>query len=182
MDTYQIIAQGIGIVAMTLNIISYQMKKQRSIIILQLFGATLFTVNMFMIGAVVGGFMNAIGAFRALVYANEKRFRSDKFIWFIVFGTLSVIAYALTFLVFNKEPSVQNLVLEFLPIVAMLASGLGFYRKSPRVVRRMALICSPAWLVYNIINLAIGGIICEILALVSIISAMIRLDFKKNKE
>lgn len=182
MDTYQIIAQGIGIVAMTLNIISYQMKKQRSIIILQLFGATLFTVNMFMIGAVVGGFMNAIGAFRALVYANEKRFRSDKFIWFIVFGTLSVIAYALTFLVFNKEPSVQNLVLEFLPIVAMLASGLGFYRKSPRVVRRMALICSPSWLVYNIINLAIGGIICEILALVSIISAMIRLDFKKNKE
>lgn len=181
MDTYQIVAQGIGIVAMTLNIISYQMKKQRSIIILQLFGATLFTVNMFMIGAVVGGFLNAIGAIRALVYSNEKRFRSDKFIWFIVFGALSVISYLLTFLVFDKEPNAVNLILEFLPIVAMLASGIGFYRKSPRTVRRMALICSPSWLVYNIVNFAIGGIICEILALVSIISAMIRLDRKKKE-
>ena len=65
MTTYEIIAQSIGIVAMTINIFSFQQKEQRKLIIMQFFGASLFAVNMFMIGAAVGGFLNLIGAFRA---------------------------------------------------------------------------------------------------------------------
>lgn len=180
MDKYQIIAQTVGIVAMALNILSYQMKKQKSIIVMQFFGAALFTVNMFMIGAIVGGFLNAVGAVRALIYSNKQKFRADKFIWVLGFGVLYLVSYALTFLVFDKEPTKLNLIIEFLPIIGMFATGIGFYLKEARSVRRAGLVSSPSWLVYNIFNFAIGGIICEILALISIITAMYRLDKKKD--
>lgn len=182
MGRYEIIAQIIGIVAMAMNIISYQMKKQRSIIIMQFFGAALFTVNMFMIGAMVGGFLNAVGAVRALVYSNKQRFGADKFIWVLGFGMFYLVAYGLTFLVFDKEPTTQNLIVEFLPLIGMFATGIGFYLKEAKAVRVAGLISSPSWLVYNIFNFAIGGIICEVLALISIISAMYRLDRKKKEE
>ena len=181
MDTYEIIAQAVGIVAMAMNIISYQLKKQKSIIAMQFFGAALFTVNMFMIGAIVGGFLNAVGAVRALVYVNKQKFKADRFIWVLGFGVLYFVAYGLTFFVFDKEPTALNLIIEFLPIVGMFATGIGFYLKDAKSVRRAGLVSSPSWLIYNIFNFAIGGIICEILALISIITAMCRLDRKKEE-
>ncbi|MBO5915250.1 MAG: YgjV family protein [Clostridia bacterium] len=181
MDTYEIIAQAVGIVAMAMNIISYQLKKQKSIIAMQFFGAALFTVNMFMIGAIVGGFLNAVGAVRALVYVNKQKFKADRFIWVLGFGVLYFVAYGLTFFVFDKEPTAFNLIIEFLPIIGMFATGIGFYLKDAKSVRRAGLVSSPSWLIYNIFNFAIGGIICEILALISIITAMRRLDRKKEE-
>ena len=180
MDTYDIIAQAIGIVAMALNILSYQQKQQRNIIIMQFFGASLFAVNMFMIGATVGGLLNLIGAFRAIVFANKERFRADRIIWVHFFNLLYIASYVLTFTVFGKEPTWINFLVEFLPIVGMVATGIGFYLSKASTVRKLGLVSSPSWLVYNVFNMAIGGIICEILAMISIITAMIRLDFKKE--
>ena len=180
MDTYDIIAQAIGIVAMALNILSYQQKQQRNIIIMQFFGASLFAVNMFMIGATVGGFLNLIGAFRAIVFANKERFRADKIIWVHFFNLLYITSYVLTFTVFEKEPTLINFIVEFLPIVGMVATGIGFYLSKASTVRKLGLVSSPSWLVYNVFNMAVGGIICEVLAMISIITAMIRLDLKKE--
>lgn len=180
MSNYDIVTQSIGIVAMALNILSFQQKKQRNIIIMQFFGASLFAVNMFMIGAIVGGLLNLIGAVRAIVFANKSFFRADKVIWVYGFGVLYLVSYLLTFTVFAKEPSAVNFIIEFLPIIGMIASGIGFYLSDAKSVRRLGLVSSPSWLIYNIVNLAIGGVICEILAMISIIIAMIRLDIKKK--
>lgn len=177
---YDIVAQSVGIVAMALNILSYQQKKQRSIIVMQLFGAALFAVNMFMIGAVVGGFLNLIGAARAIVYYNKEKLRADKLIWVFGFGVLYCVSYALTFLVFGKEPTMLNFIIEFLPLIGMFATGIGFYLNNSRSIRRLGLVSSPSWLVYNIYNFALGGIICEILAIISIFIGMLRHDRKKN--
>ncbi len=182
MDTYEIIAQAIGIVAMALNILSFQQKVQRNIIIMQFFGASLFAVNMFMIGATVGGFLNLLGAFRAIVFANKEKFRADKIIWVHFFNAMYLVSYILTFAVFGKEPTFINFVIEFLPIIGMVASGIGFYLSEAKTVRKLGLVSSPSWLVYNIYNMAVGGIICEILAMVSIVIGMIRHDMKKKEK
>ena len=44
MEIKEIIAQGIGILAMAFNILSYQGKKQQTVIALQLIGGALFAV------------------------------------------------------------------------------------------------------------------------------------------
>ena len=180
MDAYDIIAQSIGIVAMALNILSYQQKKQRNIILMQLCGTSLFAVNMFMIGAVAGGFLNLIGALRAVVYSNRKAFRADKLFWVFGFGALYVIAYALSFLAFDKEPTLFNFIIEFLPLIGMFSTGIAFYLDRAKIMRRMGLVSSPSWLIYNICNFALGGIICEILAMFSIVIGIIRHDRKKD--
>jgi len=182
MDAYEIIAQAIGIVAMALNILSFQQKVQRNIIIMQFFGASLFAVNMFMIGATVGGFLNLLGALRAIVFANKEKFRADKIIWVHFFNVLYLVSYILTFTVFGKELTIINFVIEFLPIIGMVASGIGFYLSEAKTVRKLGLVSSPSWLVYNIYNMAVGGIICEILAMVSIVIGMIRHDIKKQEK
>ena len=150
MDAYEIIAQAIGIVAMALNILSFQQKVQRNIIIMQFFGASLFAVNMFMIGATVGGFLNLLGALRAIVFANKEKFRADKIIWVHFFNAMYLVSYIVTFAVFGKEPTFINFVIEFLPIIGMVASGIGFYLSEAKTVRKLGLVSSPSWLVYNI--------------------------------
>lgn len=150
-------------------------------IIMQFFGASLFAVNMFMIGATVGGFLNLIGALRAIVYANKQKFHAENKLWLISFITLYIISYALTFTVFDKEATAVNLVVEFLPIIGMTASNFGFISTESKTVRKLGLISSPSWLTYNIVNFALGGIICEILCMISIIIGILRLDIKKKE-
>ena len=149
MDTQQIIAQVIGIVAMAMNIFSFQCKKQKNIITMQFFGAVLFTVNFFMLDAITGACLNFIAILRALVYSNKERFHGEKTIWAYLFSALFVATYPLAFFVFGKEPTVFNLIIEVLPVIAMVVTTISFQAKHAATVRKLALIGSPLWLVYN---------------------------------
>jgi hypothetical protein len=52
--------------------------------------------------------------------------------------------------------------------------------KNAKGTRRLNIFRSPAWLIYNAFYAKnIGATICETLSIISIITAMIRLDFKK---
>ena len=176
---YAFTAQAFGIVGMTMNVVSFQAKKQKSIILFQLFGSLFFAINMFMIGGGMGCLLNVIGIFRALTYSNKEKIKNLKLCNYVFFA-LYVLSYVLLFTVFAKEPSVKNLIVEFLPLLAMIATTVGFARADSKSVRITALISSPAWLIYNVINVSLGGIICEILAIFSAITAMIRLDTKRS--
>ena len=68
-----VIAQIIGILGMVMNIVSYQAKSKRNIILIQFFGCLLFTINMFMLKAYTGALMNLIGVIRAYTYANKDK-------------------------------------------------------------------------------------------------------------
>lgn len=179
---YEIIAQAIGIVAAALLIISFQQKKQKSVILWQMAGQLLFTVNYLMLGITVGACLNALGFIRGIVYSNRERFRADKVIWVVVFVLAFLAVYALSFLAFNKEPTAFNLTVELMPVVALAASTIGFRAPNSSASRRWGLISSPLWLAYNIINVAIGGVICEVFNLTSIIIGIIRLDIKRSKK
>ena len=61
----------------------------------------------------------------------------------------------------------------------MIATTISFRLTDAKSIRRYGLISSPSWLVYNIVNFAIGAIICEVLSLCSIVIGMIRLDRNK---
>ena len=89
-------------------------------------------------------------------------------------------SYILTFTVFGKEPTVFNFIIEFLPLIGMIATTISYRFTDAKAIRRFGLISSPAWLVYNIANLAVGAILCEVLSLGSIIIGIIRLD-RKNQ-
>jgi hypothetical protein len=180
METYEIVAQAIGIVAMAFNILSYQGKKQKTIILLQLFGGTLFAINYLMLGASVGGILNIIGAVRAIVFLFKDKLKADKLPWFIVFIASYIMVYILSFTVFGKEVSAFNLIIEVLPVIGMVALNIGFRMKNASDVRKLALISSPSWLTYNIVIGSWGAILCEIFTLISIFVGIFRHDKVKK--
>ena len=173
------IAQLFGIAAMVLNILSYQGKKQRTVIAMQLFGGALFAANFLMLGATVGGVLNILAVFRALLFLNKEKTKVDKLHWVAIFGIAYVGAYILNFTVVGVEPSAKNLIVEVLPVIAMFATHLAYRCNAPKTLRYICLISSVSWLIFNIVNFAIGAILCETFSLASIAIATFR---EKKKE
>ena len=178
MKPIEIIAQVIGIIAMLFNIISYQGKKQRTVIMLQLFGSTFFCINYLLLGATVGGLLNIISAVRAIVFIFADKFKAQKIHWFIGFIASYFTVYVLSFTVFGKEPTPVNLIIELLPVIGMLSLNIGYRLKNSANIRKFGLISSPAWLTYNIVVQSWGAIICEVITMGSIFIGMLRHDKK----
>ena len=178
MNPTEIIAQIIGILAMLFNILSYQGKKQKTVIALQLIGGALFAVNFLMLGALVGGILNILATIRAVVFLFKEKLKADRLPWLISFITAYIAVYVLNFTLFGKEPTAFNLIVEVLPVIGMLALNIGFMLKNASDVRKCGLVSSPAWLIYNIIVGSWGAIACEALTLISIFVGMLRYDNK----
>ncbi len=181
MPSLELVAQIIGIIAMLFNILSYQQKSHKGVISFQLLGGFLFSINFFLLGAVVGGILNAVAVIRAIVYLGEKRFHSGSIIWVFAFSVISICSYILTFTVFDKDFTLFNAVIEFLPVLAMVVSTVAFRMQNAKKIRFFGLIVSPSWLIYNISNFALGAILCEVFSLCSIIIGIIRYDILKAK-
>lgn len=175
-----VIAQIVGLFAMAFNIFSYQQRTQKRAIAFQLGGSILFAVNYLMLGAVVGGILNAVGVVRALVFLNRDKLKATHPAWLMGFTTVYLLSYILTFGVFGKEPTLFNLIVEFLPVIGMTATTISFRLSDAKAIRRFGLISSPSWLVYNIVSFSVGAIICEVLSLSSIFIGMFRLDRAKK--
>ncbi len=175
-----IIAQAFGILAMVMNVASYQAKKQKTVIIMQLFGSLFFTVNMIMLSATMGAILNIIGVARALVYSNKDKIKHIKAFNYI-FISLYVLSYIATFTIFSTKATAFNLIVEFLPVIGMTATNIGFSLKSAADIRKVMLISSPMWLAYHGISLSLGGVLCEIFTLVSVFIGMLRYDIKKKQ-
>ncbi|MBR2328018.1 MAG: YgjV family protein [Clostridia bacterium] len=174
------LAQAVGIVAMAFNILSYQFKKRESVIICHLFGSTLFAISFFMLGAYTGGILNAVDTVRGLVFYDKKKLKADSPVWIAVFIIIYVLSYIATFTLFSKEFTLFNAVIELLPVIGLTAMTVGYSKDNSKAIRLSGLISSPSWLIYNVANVAIGAIICEILSLISIALGIIRHDIKRK--
>ena len=171
-----IVIQGISIVGMTINVLSYQRKTQRGILSMQLVGGALFCIHYILLGAIVGGLLNAFAVVRAIVYSDRARGRDRR--WLFGFIAAILVIYALNFTALGAKPTLLNLLLELLPVIGMIASSIGMSYGDAAMTRRFSFINSPAWLIYNSIKFSLGGIICEAISLISITVGTIRLDLR----
>lgn len=179
---YEVIAQAVGIVAMGFNIFSFQQKKASHVIAFQLFGALFFAVSYFMLGAYIGAILNIVGVARALLFLKRERFHTDNIPWLVFFCSLYAVSYVLNFTVLGQEMNIRNMVVELLPVIGMVSTNLAFRYNSAKMIRRFGLVSSCTWLIYNILAMAIGAILCEVFSIVSIFIAMVRLDRKSVEE
>ena len=166
---------------MLFNILVFQQRKQRGVLICQFFAAVSFAFNYLLLGAVIGGVLNLIGAVRALVFLFEKRTKANSISWLIIFIIAFASSYPLTFLVFKTPITPKNLIIELLPVIAMILITVSLRLGKAKAVRAFSLFSSPMWLVYNCFSGSFGAIASEILNLISIIVGIIRLDTKRKK-
>lgn len=182
MTTTELIAQGISIVAMAMNLIAYQQKKQKNVMIFQLLGALLFGINFFLLEAWVGGLLSAVAIIRALVFLQRERLHAEHPAWFFGFSAMSVLSYILSFTVLGTPLKISNLIVELLPVIGVIAVNYSYRLKEAKDIRRYGLINSPLWLVYNVWNFSLGAICCESLSLISIGVGILRFDLKRTQK
>ena len=180
MEPHEIIGQIISVAAMGCNILSYQNKNQKSLLLFQLSGGTLFAISFFLLGATIGAILNIIAVVRAVMFLFSDKLKMSHPAWLAGFIVIYVAIYVLNFTVFGTEPRFINFVIELLPVVGMTALSVGFMFGNSSKVRMLGLISSPAWLIYNIYYLSVGAIICETLSLISIFIGMLRHDKSKD--
>ena len=162
-----LIGQIISIIAMSLIILSFQMKSNKKLLIMQMSASTLFAVSYFLLGANSGAIVNLISAVRCLLIyflANKK-----SKILLIGIELSFIIACAITY---AGVPTI-------LVLLASLIDTFSMWKNSGTLIRYTRLFAvSPLWLVHNIIVFSIGGIICEIFSITSCIISFIR--YKKD--
>lgn len=182
MTLYELCAQAVGLVAMTFNILSFQQKTPQRVIFFQLIGSALFAVNFGMLGAMVGMCLNIIGFFRAVVYGNRERFHAHRLEWLFFFVGLYLLSYLLSFTLFGAPFTPARALLELLPVIGMTATTVSFRMENARLIRLFGFISSPCWLVYNLVNLALGGLVCEVFSLCSIVIGLVRYDLPRRQK
>lgn len=165
-QTIKIIAQTIGIVAMAVAIASFQFKKNRHFFLVQGVSSTLFFIHFLFMGEAAGAFMNLLGLARSIcLNVKPLRNRVCEALLLVGFTVAAILTY-------------ENW-LTILILVAQLAGTVVFWRNNAKHIRIYQLtVGSPFWLIHNIINFSIGGIITEVFNLISTVISMLR--FRKS--
>ncbi len=166
-----LVSQIISIIASVLLLLSFQMKKHRTILLMQSAAALLFGVQYTMIGAYEGAVCNFIGMVRAFVYSFRGRAKAVDHICCPIFFALAFVASG----VFTYSSPFS-----LLPIFAMVISSFVLWNPKTQQLRALTLPTSVMWLIYNVSCGSLVASITEASAEVSILIGLFR--FRKRKE
>jgi len=172
------IAQIFGIIGLIIVVYSFQCKKNKNFFIMQGTGSFMYFINFLLIGAYAGAFFNLTNLVRGLLFSKN----SDK-LWKLV---LIEILYAgcFAFSVFLVWGNTFQIILSALPCIALLIMSVLMWKGNGKIIRYFQFIfMSPSWIVYNIFNFTLGGLLCETFNMVSVLVSFIRYGkdgFEKN--
>ena len=161
-----IAAQIVGAFGILFSLLSFQFVKRKYILLSQMTASLLFSLQLFMVGAITGGCLDMISFVRSLIFLNnQKKWASSK-LWLVGFIVVMISTGILTW---------EN-AWSILPIIGSVLSTVALWMKEGKHIRMISLLVGPCWLVYNIINGAYTGAFNELLAMTSIVIGLIRCD------
>jgi len=176
MTTREIIGQIIGIFGVVLTFLSYQMKAKKTLLLLQLLGITLISIQYFMINALSGAVLNVVCLIRTLFfYFTEERIKNQKlktYVFPLLFAGLVCVFGALSW-----EGWYSILLLICLAINSFCIGAC-----NPQNLRKSLLFTCTLALIYNVIVFSIGGMLNEIVSIISAIIGIIRYKTEKKAE
>lgn len=166
-----LLIQLVGLVGAALGIASYQCKSNRLYYSAQALSGLCFSVHFFLLGAYTGALLNFINIFRGFGFAAEKN--KKPYVTLAVSCVLYLAATAFTF----------DGALSALACAAQLLGSVGMFFGHPTGMRVVQfLTVSPSWIVYNAFVGSLGGIVCEVFNMCSIVVYFLRVKvFEKRK-
>ncbi len=158
-----IVAQIIGIIAMTFNILSFQCKKTERLALVMGIGSLLFSTNYLLVEAYASAGFNIVNLVRSASVANKKIHNN------VMFGVVCVLYIIVTLFTFENWWTIVLLVTQLIATFVL-------WFKNGAVIRKVQFFfVSPIWLINNIFfAFTIGGIICELFTIASVIVSLIR--------
>ena len=159
-----IIGQVLGIVAVVLGFISYQMKLPRGIILTQLATAMVFALHYLLIGAVTAAVLNFLAGVKCIAYYFRDKRGSRSAAEPIIFIVLVIVSGVLTW------ESWYSIAL----MVGLVVDTVGLALSDAQMTRRFVFVKSPLCLLYNAMVFSVGGIIYECAVLASSVIGLLK--------
>ena len=166
---WEIIGQALGIIATIITLLSFQTNTKKRFLLILSFATLTSALSYLCLGAFAGFAVNAVALGRNICLGVQKSATLPSYLCAVLFAVLMCIAGA-----FSWQGPISLLV-----ILPMALSTVMMSFGKPDILRKTALVASPAILLYNIFVFSIGGIINEILAVSSAVIGIVR--FKKAK-
>ena len=162
--------QGIGFLAVAVFILSYQIKSNRRLFLLQLIGSALFCLQFFLLDAKSGCLSLAVNILRNALMMKYNDWKWVQKKWCPVL--IALLFTGVLLLTWNGPVSL-------LAFAASVTSTFAYWTNSPRKIRTVNLVCaSPCWLLYDVIVHSLGGILSESITILSILVSFIRFGWK----
>ena len=165
-----IFGQVLGVVAIGLGVLSYQMKTRKGLVVVQLLTTITFVIHYFLIGAWSGMALNAVSTVRNLIFLwIEKKGGSSKkwsYVFAVIMGFVGIATWQAWHSVFMVAALVINCI------------GMGY--TNPQSTRKSILITSPMALIYNCFVWSVGGAIFEAMSIISAALGIWRNRKEKN--
>ena len=173
MEIKEIIGQIFGIFGLLLFVLSFQCKNSRKLVLVQGIGGMMFFINFILIEAYGGALFNLTILVRGLLYAKK-----DGKLWKpVVVELMFTLAYVYSLILLNGD--VLQIVLTTLPYISLLIMSVLMWVENGKMIRYFQIgMLSPAWLIHNIFNFTLGGILAEVFNMISAIVSLVR--FKKD--
>ena len=164
-----IISQIIGLAAVALYLLSYQLKRRKSIVWVTCISNALYVLQYVLLGAFSGAvldFLSTVSSFFAAKKNDAPFVKCRK--WLAASNLIIISIAGLASAVLQRDP------IELIPIAGALFQTGGLWFDDEQTIRKFGLLSAPFWLVYNFISQAYGASLGSILAMISVITAMIR--------
>ena len=169
-DWIMLIGQILGVVAVILGFITYQMRSPKALLIVNLITCGVFCAHYLLIGAISGFVLNALGIVRNLVYTNRDKKIFSSPVWPYIFAVIMLIAGLVTWQDWRT----------ILMIFALVINSVCLSLKNAQHIRYSLLITCPLVMLYDILVHSYGGIVYEGMSIASAVIGIIR--FRQQKE
>ena len=160
--------QLIGYVGTACALISYQCKKNKSYFLFQMGCSVAFTVQFLLLCSWAGMLLNAFSILRGVIFSLGNRCKKTAYLILMeVCFAASCIAAPLFF--------GEKWWIALLLFVAQGGGTLAMWTRNGKVIRLAQLsIMSPLWIVNNLYYNSIGGVVCELFNITSVVVSFIR--------
>ena len=170
----EIIANAIGLCAVAMFVLSYQLKRRRSIIFFNAGSRILYVAQYILLGAFEGALLDIVAFFVSLLCRNRDRgFIKKHFTLTLILANIAIVLLGMI--------TYKN-IFSLLPILGVIFETLALWLRNERHIRLVSLLGAPFWLAYNLLSSAFGSAIGNVITLVSITVAIIRYDVLKKGE
>lgn len=163
------IANTIGICAVALFLLSYQMKRRTGIVVTNAVSRALYVVQYLLLGAWEGAVLDIAGIVASVLAQNREKYKKAA-LWLCLGVNLLIVAVGLLLW--------QNWF-SLLPMLGVLFHTGAFWLKDEKQIRLLSLLGSPCWLAYNLYCRAYGSALGDAFTISSILIALLR--FKERK-
>ena len=167
------LAQAIGFLSLAFSLISFQMRTRGKILFFQMLASLSCAISLIMLGGVAGGVLDIVAFSRTVVFSLSDRFAWAKSKLWLPFYFVMIITIGI--LTWEKGG-----IVTLFAILGTLLSTLALYMKNERNLRIISLFVGPCWIAYNLIYASCFGMLNEIIAITSIIIALIRTRNQKR--